>query len=472
LLDDVNRASAGTYHVSTAKGIYNELERQLLDQQSHLKRKSALGALITRGATLRFICHDERRPSNKNHSCDAAIHAPSGVLVEAPKPLLPNDAKEGVLAALEGRNGHRSAGVPRIADFPQSQGGKAQTQSNGSGFFSSLFNWMPSCAPVHCSSLEPSKIHSSKIVVPPPDVMAPCIPVPASAAPRSESPKPSPFEAGLGGWPLCIPHAGVALPDPRRDDVSLESRTLGSMFSGPDELEPLAPAVPQVQPPIWHGMCFHEAAIEVDDAELAIVLSPLRRITTPSTVSTTDSQSPLLAFPVSSGACCSRLVFRREDISKIQQWPKVDATRKPGSGDETPPFPHLLEFVGVARGTVQPAVVVLALPSAALVTRFKEGFKGRRPQPPVAMDAKDTVGAVRCELEIDIAVELSVDGNSRNCSAVVQRGICEACHVASDRVQVCGLRNLGGSAPGSLPAEEPSLQAQGDDWVSSLKHEP
>jgi len=332
-------------------------------------------------------------------------------------------------------------------------------------FFSSLLNWMPSCSPVHCNSLEPSKIHSNKIVVIPPEVMGPCIPVPASAMPRSESPNSSHFEAGLGGWPLCIPHVGIALPDPRLDDGTLECRGLGSLSPGTDELEPLAPTVPQG--PVLHGACFHRAAIEVDDAELAIILCPLRTaqgnnsscsLATPSMASTTDSQSPLLAFPVSSGAGCSRLVFRREGISNIKQWPKLDSYEKLGSGDETPPFPHLVEFTGIARGAGQPAVVVLALPSAALATRFQEGLTGRRPQPCLAMDARRTVGAVRCVLEIDITVQLGVDGSSTNCSAVVHRGICEACHVASDRVQVCGLRDLGGGANGSLPIEELSVE--------------
>jgi len=142
LLDEEGRASPGSYHVSTAKGIYSELERQLQDPRSHLKRKSAFGALIERGARLRFICHDEGRNARRSPSCPAALQTPetelaaSGVTAEpVSKQLASPEATEGVSAALEGRNGQRSVTVPHIADFPQSQSGKPTTDHNGNGFF-------------------------------------------------------------------------------------------------------------------------------------------------------------------------------------------------------------------------------------------------------------------------------------------------------------------------------------------------
>merc|ERR1719444_50196 len=150
--------------------------------------------------------------------------------------------------------------------------------------------------------------------------MGPCVPVPASALARSESPNPHPFEA-----------------------------------------------------------------IEVDDTELALILAPSRvsrgnssssALATPSTVSTADSRSQLLSCPPSSGAGWSRLVFRREDISGVKQSPKLDEDKKLGKGDDNPPFPHLVEFVGLARGAQQSAVVVLALPSAVLAARFQEALEG------------------------------------------------------------------------------------------------
>jgi len=476
LLDEEGRASPGSYHVSTAKGIYSELERQLQDPRSHLKRKSAFGALIERGARLRFICHDEGRNARRSPSCPAALQTPetelaaSGVTAEpVSKQLASPEATEGVSAALEGRNGQRSVTVPHIADFPQSQSGKPTTDHNGNGFFSSLLNWMPSCAPVHCNSLELSGKDACKIPATPPQAMGPCVPLPASALDHSESPILDSFEVGLGGWPLCVPHVGAALMDPLLHDGTWQSHGLDSRSSGTDETEPLAVVGSQMQRPALHDARFRRAAIEVDDVEFALILAPLcmsRRnsssstLATPSMVSRADSQSPLLASTVLSGAGCTRLVFGREDISCVKQWPKLDSGEKLG-GDGSPPFPYLVEFVGIARGVQQAAAVVLALPSALLAARCQEALDGKRPRARPAMNTKTTVGAVRCELQIDVAVQLGTEGNSANCAAVIRRGICEACHLASDRVQVRGLRDLGNDGtPVSSPVDEPSAQGR------------
>mmetsp|Transcript_41977 Transcript_41977/g.133330 ORF Transcript_41977/g.133330 Transcript_41977/m.133330 type:complete len:520 (-) Transcript_41977:193-1752(-) len=461
LLDEGNLSVPdGTSHASTAKGIYMELERQLQDSNSHLRRKSAFGALVARDASVRFVdfgdhegCSDAAGLLSKTSAPVAAASMDGAASAVPTGGTHPEATPESSGAALLGRPGQvltapSRATVPRIPDFPRPRAGPSVIPGGGMDFVASLFSWMPSCAPVPCKSLEADAIDSCTIVLAPPDAGGPCVPVPAGALlPREDSS--AVFEAGLGGWPLCVPHAYAAFPAPdppasmhgcnAHGDICRSAWTPGTL----------------------RGARFRKAAVEVDDAELAVILVPLRgqhgcslssSVQTPSTASTVGSLTPSAATPP--GTVYNRLVISREGITGVKHWPKLDAARLApadplSSGDVSPPWPNIVEVSGTPCGGTETLTVLLALPSSSLASRLHDGLNGVWRRARSAAHAKGTRRAVRCELRINANLKLGAVGDELNCAAVVRRGICEACHVGAERVRVCGLR-MAEDGPGTV----------------------
>merc|ERR1719491_434932 len=69
--------------------------------------------------------------------------------------------------------------------------------------------WWPSCTPAPCKALPGIQTDACKIAVGEAIVDHPCLPVHARGADDQHA-----HEAGLGGWPLSLPHAFAAFPVP------------------------------------------------------------------------------------------------------------------------------------------------------------------------------------------------------------------------------------------------------------------
>mmetsp|Transcript_96912 Transcript_96912/g.269595 ORF Transcript_96912/g.269595 Transcript_96912/m.269595 type:complete len:550 (-) Transcript_96912:106-1755(-) len=468
LLDEASRASTShSSQVATARGLYAELERQLQESNSHLKRKSALGALIGRGASVRFIGHEDLQIS-KEHQC---LCKPAVILVGDDLPVRPEAPAVTDSPALEDDCGRAEplttsassqspslsrklsplprgskgiATVPRITDFPRNRSRPPIIPLDGLELLTSLFSWMPSCAaPVSCKSLEAGYVDTCTVVVAPPETSGLCIPKPANA--RWQEDPSDAFEAGLGGWPLCVPRAYAAVLHPASTGVAESCGVAGAARGAAGTVRSL------------HGARFRRAAVEVDDAELAIILAPLHdqrggsassSAPSPSTVSTVDSSaSSASSVPGMTGH--SRIIFAREGVSSVKLWPKLDdplcapPEDNVENGAANCSWPYMVEVGGIPHGSLQALTVMLALQSSSLASRLHDGLGRFRQSAGAGADGQSTPGVVRCELRINAKLTLHSAGNEVNCAAVVRRGICEACHVGADRVRVCNLRVVG-----------------------------
>jgi len=444
LLDEDSRlaVSDGGYHVAEARGLFAELQRQLQDPSSHLRRKSAFGALIGRGASVRFVCHEQ-------HEAPKVC----GVVAPPEQPALPGEAvsssalpegagqpayaseqrqhAEPVVLMPEGYNmGGKTAAapptgiatVPKILDFPKPAARPLHVPAAGMGMLKSLFGWMPTCAPTSCKAMPSQALDSCTIVVAAPEESAPCVPVPGGILSEDAT---AGHEAGLGGWPLCTPHAYAAFP------------AMGQCVDVSN--------IPKTR--------FRNAAVEIDDNELAVIFVPQRKdvslAPTPSTASTADHSGTSSAH-LPHWVSFNRMVLSREWICNAKTMPKLDATLCTPQGVQGAvetrhelgtPWPYLVELCGTPRGAPEPVTVLLALPSSSMAARVCDALnKPRRrvARPPAAAPA-ETRGAVRCELHIAARLNLDVGVNSINCAAVVRRGISEACHVGADRIRVCSI---------------------------------
>jgi len=442
LLDDGAQSPAPQMvsRTATAKGLYAELQRQLQEPNSHLKRKSALGALIGRGASARFIGHESLPLSNeRGHILYDATSAQAGVTIQDKfvQMDLTGDCSTdepfstSASSTSSSKHGRGITRVPRILDFPQSRSHTSMIPLSGMDFVTSLFSWMSPCAPASCKSLEPSRIDTGTIVVAPPEMHGTCVPMPSKMSAKEDSL--GRFEAGLGGWPLCVSYALAAFQHPAQS---------GSGSPGTSGALQGAPA---------HGSRFRRAALEVDDVELAVILAPAQGehscgssglAQTPSTASTMDSPTPTTVF--AGAAAHSRVVFSREDITSVKQWPRLDAAfcaspQYQAAVDADSPCSYVVEVSGTPRGASQPLTALLALPRSVLASRLHDALSrvDRRVCRASAGGARE---AVRCELEMNVNPALNSTGSEVNCAAVIRRGICEACHVGSERVWICRLR--------------------------------
>lgn len=285
----------------------------------------------------------------------------------------------------------------------------------------------------------------------------PCLPVQARAAGMDDQ-----HEAGIGGWPLSIPHVYAAFPAP-------ENSVEGAFAPASASTSALTSAALRSA----SVACFRKAAIEVDDEELTVILAPqkgqkcgagsLSNERTPSTASTMAPPSPQAgcqaASPLPAFASFSRLVYPVAEVRSLRLWPKGDMARCWPNGmtedvltsassstrlaEQGPPWLNVAEVSGVPRGTSEEFTTLLALPSLGLAKRLVEAVQ-RRPRRHVPGHVQSSAsvgrGAVRCELHMTVTVQLG-PGSDVNLAAVVRRGICEACHVGAERVRICSMRD-------------------------------
>jgi len=497
LLLDEDLSSVADGHCSripTSKGIFAEIERQLEDPNSHLRRKSAFGALVTRGASVRALGHEQLEGLQDSGVVRPVCAETLGISSLA---TLARDASKScseaavgaeTLSAVDpragefgeqGRSGESGyigiATVPKILDFPKPPSRPTVMPSASLGFMRSLFSWIPSCTPVPCSGMPKQVVDSCTILIPEPEALGPCAPLPMAG---HASTAVAAHEAGLGGWPLCIPHAYAAFPVPQ----------VQSANAGTGEADFIAPsASSSARGVVTAGAHFHRAAVELDDFELSVIFVPQRcqpvaSVTGAQVVASSahavagasgkpDScrPEPTQSTRASTAADASRssettdvwpppwvqhnrLVLSREGISSFQVWPVTGNGRcaqaeKLLFSDSSWPWPHLVEVTGIPRGAPQAISIVLALPSSALASRIVDalGRVRRKKSSRVTTGSGTARGATRCELHINAKLNLDMGINSVNCAAVVRRGISEACHVGADRVRICSVRDGAGS---------------------------
>lgn len=473
-------ASESSHSIRTATGIFTEIERQLQDHDSHLRRKSAFGAMVTRGASIRFVRSEQIVfPSDPaaREDCSGMVAGPAAAMVAEAVPnelevpvRLGGNVTNGASGGAWSRSGEATpngfdsepwkrsgtstpqrmrptAPVPKISDFPKSSR-PSLLPSSGIALLDALVNWWPACTPA-CTMAPQQRVESCATVW-----------AFASVPPKEEAEQGIEFEAGLGGWPLCISQAFAAFP-------SLpEESCIGSL----DWQHSLQSAG------------FRRCAVELDDAELVVVFAPQRRkaATTPSTPSDvgggcgTPASTPAAApgaAPVTPKfsdeaedgppvpLCNSRLTIPCSGVMSVKPWPLADtgmsARIRPVGESGTSVWQHWVEVVAVPSGMDHNTRLILALPSAALALRLHDALA--RPRAVISGarhlgrsrsgTGPGPRGAIRCELRIAAKVDLNAPGSTTNCAAVVRRGLCEACHVSSDRVRIRGVRDSQQAAP-------------------------
>eukprot|EP00435_Cladocopium_sp_Y103_P075721 s111_g63.t1 len=367
---------------SSAKGLVASLQRQLGDAGSHVRRKSAFGSLVSRGAFVRVLGHEQISPRHQLPpmqlplcSASTASWSRSGVVPQH-QPLR-RDQVEGSAAAPVPKLRLRAAGPLAL---PADGFGAA---------FASLFSWMPGCGTPLCAE--------------PTDTV------------RVRMPEAAPFdsqalEADLGGWPLSLREVQVAFlhaSDLRKSVPSVEALPGAS----PSALPLLGAEAPAE---------FQRAAIELDEDELVILCPSLLKSVsggTPSTASTKVSDS----WPAPGRLVCPRAGLSRVRGLRTQELEQLQA-----------PTSHVLDFECTSNSGFQ-FRLLLALPTAKVAARFREATQA--PVQPASPTPRPCNG-VRCELRISAQLQLNSSRDFQNCAAVVRRGICEATHVSSDRVLV------------------------------------
>mmetsp|Transcript_46840 Transcript_46840/g.100173 ORF Transcript_46840/g.100173 Transcript_46840/m.100173 type:complete len:524 (+) Transcript_46840:104-1675(+) len=483
----------GGIHVATAAGLYAEMERQLQDPSSRLRRKSALGALVAHGAFLRFLGHERVSigETSVGPQEDDEVQDVNEVPVISQATCAggsPAEDDVGVAIATAtaatrepprapGGNGGGFAAVPPIAHFPTPArlACLQALEMVGLPDFLGLFDWMPVCARQEtCSGVD-----SCTILALNPEAPGNCAHL-HGEAPCREPTASNTHEAGLGGWPLCVPHAYVAYSQPLQPLGREAEHIINSVDAAPVRVPPEMSrdsAIPTAS--------FRRAAVEVDDQEVAIIIRPQRGQTyagvgskeaTPSTVASTaeasassvSSSLPSAALPAS-GRCVVPLgeisgVKLRPQSNRTPCWPPTAA--KEGFG---PPWPHIVEFTGAPRGGPRVLTVLLALPSGELAARFFDALNRAHLQPrSLAQRKGDSRGGVKCELHIAVDIDFEVEGNAINCAAVVRRGISEACHVTGSRLRICSIRGDPASAAEVTFASPFGLQMGGVPEATTL----
>lgn len=422
----------------TGVRVLEEILRQLQDPTSHMRRKSAFGALVTQGASMRYISDevvevdvkDAARSSCTEVGTDCGTEAleqsSSGRAKGSEIPKCAAETFAGVrLGSAESRiqgprskpsgrrcpSPWRSAGaggrphVPHIRSFPQAQLPK-EDGTMSSEWLASWFDWLPSaCTPSHCCSA-PQK-GSCKILVKDP------------RNPLDEVPK-----ALLSNpWPLCLPQAAVAFP-------------------GTSHI-------------------FSRVALEVDHDELAVITVPHRQRSVPSSVSTPSTactsgcggdspdpsraSRPLTAHEAPSPSTSpkhgpSRLVLSRSSMIHTRRWPpsEVEHHCSRVSTEDRPPWPHIVEIRSLQGEG--PSIILLSVPSCSIASAVLEALSaGSYATVSFDEERQRERKAVRCELRIFAKIDIRSDDRAANCSAVVCRGICDALRIGADRVRVVGV---------------------------------
>jgi len=405
--------------LTTGRGVYSDLGRQLQDANSHLRRKSAFGALIAHGASIRFLQQERATVAEAASLAAAATAGPDAAAGSTPVSAdgicraiqTPGLVSTGASTPHSGGgvargSDHVARAVPPISYFPKPSNSYAQVV--GGRLFESLLGWWPSCTP------EPCKISATSAVackIPVWEQDDACMEMGAAACPDGDSDSlgsgagcgggvGGQLEAGLGGWPLSLPRASVLFLRP------LFLRTLGASNGGG------AGSTSAVAGGNDCGLAsasFRRAAVEVDDEELTVIIAPqrggvgggqkmLESAPTPSTASTAASVEEEASLP--SWVTYSRLVFPRAEVSSARLWSASEVcgtwpeARRGAAGNEVgPPWIHVVEVAGRPRGAPEAVAVLLALPTAAVAKRLHGAAAGRPPRTASAAAGAATAAA-------------------------------------------------------------------------------
>jgi len=442
-------AMADKMHLLTAQGLYDDLKQQLDDKNSNLRTAgSAFGILAALGTSLNVLgsrtvtaadlpdqmildSAEEVKESPVTEDLDDVAMGPLCRKVEL-RPKLPT--------TVNGCQTPAPGPVPRISNFPgpwfslpfgcwgsscvpeTCRGGCSQPRVNAVVLFESR------CSPELKQTCQPSRL----LGVWPGDVA-------------------SVYEAGSGGWPLCVPHAYVAFNALETkaeaaahnenagrgaaaldaDDVQYETTVATMQFLKKDDLSQAH---------------FHHISFEADDDEVSLLLA----------TSKTSDGTNLPPWLTS-----TRIVVPRGSVLGVKHWSpgEVIGCWPPElqvSGGSL--YANWVEIACTPRNAPEPMSLLLALPSADIARRLHEAFSAtpRPPRPAPSQDGQRA--ALLCELQLLAKVDLSKDGQDKNCGMSMRRSICEALGIARNRVKVLSVKEGGGSLLGWASVQWSGLQ--------------
>jgi len=418
---------ANKMHLLTAQGIYEELQNQLDAKDSTLRSAgSAFGILAASGTSLR-VCGNKvvteadlpdkmilcSGPKWKEQSRESPIDD-----TEPARPLCEKIAlTQKVPVTVRGCRANPEGPVPRISNFPGE-------------WYNIPHAWWTSYAPDPCrSSCSVSRMKAVVICESrcSPSLQGTC--EPARIMGVSHGDVASVYEAGSGGWPLCVPHAYAAF-RPAQSKSMLGTETASGAAAGTVSGSAFQSKEESLQAQ------FHYVSLEADDDEMTLLLS----------VSSNSDGTDLPSWLKS-----TRIVVPRANVSSsklwstrevITCWPQ-DLESRGGPG-----YHNWVEISCTPRNAPAELSLILALPSKDIAYRFHDAYNNT-PRPPRPQGFRGGErGAIIVELQLLAKVDLSQDGQAQNCGMSMRRSICEAMGINRNRVQVLNVSDGGGSILG------------------------
>jgi len=427
-------ALAGQLHLLTGQGVYEELKKQLDDTQSPLRTAgSAFGILAAMGTSLRLSGNtrihasdlpDQILPCHMQEAMAADMgHEPSAPLCRR----LEQNPKVPKTLDRCGTITNPAGPVPPIASFP----GSWTNASNA---------WWASCVPESCRSGCSQQRVKAVVMVESrcsPQLKGSC--EPAQLCRVSPKDLAAVYEAGSGGWPLCVPHAFAAF-RPAQAKVERKADTVKDIITGgetePDIQAPVATAC-FLKREDFKQTRFHHVSLEADDDEVTLLLGA-------------SKISEKLTLP--SWLQSMRVVVSRSNIFSARHWSAAEVVRSWPSdlqGNGGPLYRNWVEIVCTPRNAPDPLSLLLALPSTDIARRFHQVFSETpRPPKPLPPSRDSQRAAVTCELQLLAKVDVSQEMQVLNCGMSVCRSICEATGIQRNRVQVLNVSEGGGSLLG------------------------
>lgn len=418
-------AMESNLHLLSAQGVFDELGKQLNDPNSRLRNGTgAFGILAALGTSLRMLESRVVRQSDlpDQISLDPSKDPPnSNVFNESdnPGPLCEKVAMQSKVPTPVPTCGSTKINgpVPPISTFPL-----------GSWYgFPSM--WLSRCTPETCkTSCSKSRVKAVVICESrcSPELNQTC--EPARIFGVSNSDLAAVYEAGSGGWPMCLPQAYAAF------RLATVHETEGDMVSKQAFLKN-----------DMQGIKFHHVALEADDDEVTLLLSN-------SKITSIADLPPWLTS--------TRVVVPRSGILLARLWSAHDvASSWPTDRNGGHLFHNWVELECTPRNSPSPVSLLIALPSADLARRFHQVFSTtpRPPMPPRTPEEGEREALV-CELQLLAKIDLEKEGQDVNCGTSIRRSITEALGIQRNRVQVLSVTNGGGTILGWAAAHISQFQ--------------
>lgn len=424
-------------HLLYAEGLYDELQKQLDNTNSTLRSAgSAFGILAALGTSLRLLGNKEVTEADLPDmmALCAMQDYDEPVVREADlaKPLCEKvERSPKVLVTVRGCRATREGPVPKISNFPNE-------------WYNIPFSWWTSFAPEPCRSLcSVSRMKAAVICESrcSPHLQSTC--EPARLMGVSHGDVASVYEAGSGGWPLCVPQAYCAFRFMSARVVQGPEGVKSTAESGDNKSDAMPPSsafqTVESKDDIWQSP-FHQVSLEADDDELSLLLA---------TAHTAD------VTEICSWSKSSRIVVPRANVSRSRLWSNAEVTNSWSPDLQIsggPGYHNWVEITCTPRDAPEPMSVMLALPSIDIARRLHDACHNT-PRPPKLSGTESGErngkrGAVMCELQLLAKVELSQEGQVQNCSMSMRRSICEAMGINRNRVQVLSVKEGGGSIIG------------------------